>query len=621
MLCLPNRSRHACRFQRWRRVARLAAIAAILAGSQAFAGDAPISYVLDLRNASAHTVAVTMSVPEAAPGLEIQFPAWNALYQIRDFVRNIDDVTAKCDGHAETLTRIDLETWQRGRGSCAALEVHYNVYANEESVFSSILSPEHAFLNLAMVLFYLPQERGRSAKIQFMLPDGWALVTPLEEGKTPGEYTARNYDALVDSPVEAAPAAPNANEGDFHEFSYSQNGATYRVAVFGNPADYSPQQVLGALEKITASETGLMRDVPFSRYTFIFHLLRSGGSGGMEHANGTAIGVSSAGLQHHMIRLESVSAHEFFHVWNVKRIRPQGLEPVDYVHGNDTRDLWFSEGVTSTYGELTLLRAGLISRQEFYQRVSSEIRQLQQRPARLEQSAELAGREAWLEKYQEYWRPQRSISYYNKGELLGFLLDLAIRHATGNQRSLDDVMRRLNQDFAKRDRFFTDADLQSVIAEVAPAFTGLDSFFRDYVSGATELDYQTYFGFAGLRVSAAAGGQVSPGFRAGMRAGAIEVQSVEAGSNAERAGLKQGDIILGMNGHPATESLRQEFETMEPGRKVELEVRRDSRKIKVKFRLGSRQETDYPFEELPSATPEQLEVREGWLRGTVGGRQ
>jgi len=597
---------------------RCAIIAAAFTASPARAAAPPVGYVLDLRNPSSHLVTVTMSVPESAAGMEIQFPAWNALYQIRDFVRNVGDVGAQCDGHSEALRRIDLETWQRSAAPCTEFEVRYSVLVNEESVFSSILNPEHAFLNLAMLLFYLPKERARPAQVHFLVPEGWMLVTPLEEGKSAGEYFAPDYDTLVDCPVEAAPAPASSNVGSFHEFSYTQNAVTYTVAVVGNPADYSSERLLASLEKITAAETALMRDIPFSRYTFIFHLLRSGGSGGMEHANGAAIGVSAAGLRRDMGRVESVAAHEFFHAWNVKRIRPQGLEPVDYVRGNDTRDLWFSEGVTSTYGDLTLLRAGLISRQDFYQRVGDQIRQLQQRPARLTQSVEQSGREAWLEKYSDYLRSERSISYYDKGELLGFMLDLAIRHSTDNQRSLDDVMRRLNEDFAKRRRFFTDADLRAILAELAPKFTGLDSFFRDYVSGTAELDYQTYFGFAGLRVEAGTEEQATPGFRAAVRDGAVEVQSVEPGGRAEQAGLKPGDVILEMNGQPVPESFRRDLEQLQPGRKLELRVRRDARKIKIKFAVGARREPQYRIEELPSATPDQLAVREGWLGGTEG---
>jgi predicted metalloprotease with PDZ domain len=238
--------------------------------------------------------------------------------------------------------------------------------------------------------------------------------------------------------------------------------------------------------------------VPFSRYTFILHFTREDGGGGMEHRNGTAITLRVPQLRDQWENLEDVAAHEFFHLWNVKRIRPQSLEPIDYVHGNDTRDLWFCEGVTSAYAELALLRAGLTSRKTFYARLGTAIETLQSRPARFFQSAEESGLEAWFEKYSDYLRPARSISYYNKGELLGFLLDLALRHATGNGAGLDDVMRRLNEDFARPRRYYTEADLRGLIAETAPGFSGLEAFFADYVRGTRELDYDTYLGYAGL---------------------------------------------------------------------------------------------------------------------------
>ncbi len=325
--------------------------------------------------------------------------------------------------------------------------------------------------------------------MKFLIPAGWKIATLLDEEGD--RFLAPNYDALADSPAEA---------GQFQEYTFSQNGATYRVVVHADLEDYSPDRLLASLRKITATETALMHDVPFSRYTFILHFPHQAEGGGMEHRNGAAITVSAAQVRDHWENLEEVAAHEFFHLWNVKRIRPQSLEPIDYIHGNDTRDLWFCEGVTSTYAELALLRAGLISGKTFYARLGAAIETLQSRPARFFQSVEESGLEAWFEKYDDYLRPERSISYYNKGELLGFLLDLAIRHATGNEASLDDVMRRLNEDFARRGRCYTQQDLRRVIARIAPAFSGLDAFFDDYVSGTRELDYETYLGYAGLEL-------------------------------------------------------------------------------------------------------------------------
>ncbi len=430
-----------------------------------------------------------MKVAEASPSTEFQFPAWNNLYQIRDFAQNITELTADCDGVKEHLTRVDLNTWRSEPKPCARLALRYAVHVAGSPPFSSALDSTHAFLNFATLLFYLPHERGSSARVKLLIPAGWKVASLLEEDAE--GFLAPNYDLLADSPAEA---------GQFDEYNFFQHGATYRVIVHADLKDYSPDRLLASLSKITATETALMRDVPFSRYTFILHFPSEEGGGGMEHRNGTAITVRAEELREHWENLEDVAAHEFFHLWNVKRIRPQSLEPIDYVHGNDTRDLWFCEGVTSTYGALALLRAGLISRQAFYARLGSAIETLQSRPARFFQSAEESGLEAWFEKYNDYLRPQRSISYYNKGELLGHLLDLALRHASGNAAGLDDVMRRLNEDFARPGRYYTEADLRRVMARMVLAFSGLQAFFEDYVRGTRELDYDTYLGYAGLKL-------------------------------------------------------------------------------------------------------------------------
>jgi predicted metalloprotease with PDZ domain len=600
----PRRTEQNYRRTRRSRLAWVWVCVLVLASAPAgvFAAGPPITYVLDLREPASHLVRVTMTVPEAAAGTEIQFPAWNALYQIRDFVRNVQELEAQCDGQPQGLARVDLHSWQSRDRACSSLEIRYAVYANEESVFASVLNQEHSFLNFALLLFYLPWERDRAVRIRFLLPRNWKLVTLLEEGPTPGESSAANYDLLVDSPAEA---------GEFQEYHYEQGGATYRVVVHASPRDYSSERLLASLQKITAVETALMRDVPFSRYTFILHFPRQGGRGGMEHRNGTAVSLSAAELRNNWGGLEATLAHEFFHLWNVKRIRPQSLEPVDYIHGNDTRDLWFAEGVTNTYEELSLLRAGLISRATFYERLAGEIQRLQERPARHQQSVQQAGREAWLEKYPDFLRPERSISYYNKGALLGFMLDLAIRHASGNTHSLDDVMRRLNEDYARRGRFFAASDLGAIISSVAPAFSDLDRFFTDYVTGTRELDYDTYLGFAGLRLVRAATEKPALGFVPVQSFdGPAYVESIEAGSPAEKAGLQQGDILMGT-------APEEQLAQAKPGEKIRLAVRRGRHEFPIEFSPEVSSRTTYRVEEMKDATADQRRVRHGWLAGTT----
>ncbi len=596
-----------------------------LLGLFPFAAQAaqPIHYAVDLSVPETHLVHVTVTIPDAAAGTEIQMPAWNCLYQIRDFVKDVQDLDGDCDGRHADWVREDLNTWRGPSQTCANLAVHYSVYADADGPFDSMLDAGHSFLNLAMVLFYLPRERERPVHVAFQVPAGWKLATLLEgEGH---EFEAADYDALVDSPVEA---------GHFEEFSYPQtflpSGATaaamkhstIRLIVDANRADYSRADLLNAFQKITTEETTLMQDLPFRRYTFILHFPRDGGStGGMEHRYGAAIAIPASAMQKNESYLESIAAHEFFHLWNVKRIRPQALDPVDYVNGNDTRDLWLCEGVTNTYASLALLRAGLMDRSRFYARVAGAMETLQSRSARRFQSAELSGREAWLEKYSDYNRPERSISYYNKGELLGYLLDLGMRHASGNQAGLDDVLRCLNQEFARRGRFYTLADVRSIIARLAPAFDS-NQFFGDYVQGTEELDYPAYLGYAGLHLLTHTLELPDPGFYAARNdSGLLQVDSVDSETDAQRAGLQPGDVLLMADGNLLSAGPNLALPLWQPGQLVELQVTREGATRTLKFRVGVNRQVSMQIQEDPNAGADQLRVREGWLEGVTHPRK
>jgi predicted metalloprotease with PDZ domain len=579
----------------------------------------PVRYLVDLTATDTHLVQVDMAIPGASAGTEIQIPAWNCLYQIRDFVKDVEDMKGECDGQPADLERVDLNTWRGPNRACNALVFHYSVYANSEGPFDSVLDGNHGFLNLAMVLFYLSHERSRPVQVKYRVPAGWRLATLLEGDGD--EHQAANYDALVDSPVQA---------GHFEDFTYPQDftppgstaaqakHATIRLIVDADRSDYSPGRIMNSIQRITAAETSLMQDLPFNRYTFMLHFPReSGSTGGMEHRDGTVIAIPSSAIRNDEGFLESVAAHEFFHAWNVKRIRPQALEPVDYINGNDTRDLWFCEGVTNTYAELALLRADLIDTQAFYERTAGAMQALQERSARRFQSVEMSGREAWLEKYSDYNRSERSVSYYNKGELLGYLLDLGIRHASQNQAGLDDVMRRLNQDFARHNRLYTSADLRAIVTQLAPSFD-VNRFFADYVQGTMELDYTTYLGYAGLRPATHREDLPVAGFSASRNVGGfLQVDSIDTGSDAQRAGLQPGDVLMMADGDLLPAGGNASLPSWRPGQLVELQITRDGASHTLKFRIGVSPQFSIQIEEDPQATPEQLRVRAGWLKGTT----
>src|ERR1700683_4452183 len=368
------------------------------------------------------------------------------------------------------------------------------------------------------------------------------------------------------------------------------------------------------LRQFYSDELKLM-GTPFREYTFSFHVgpyLESGG-GGMEHANCTAIGAAS------VESAVTIAAHEFFHAWNVKRIRPQTLEPVDFTKEQYTRALWFAEGVTNTYASYTLERSGIWPKERFYADLAAQISELDSRPAHLWQSVEESSLDAWLEKYDDYRQPERSISYYNKGQIVGEMLDLAIRNATDGHKSLDAVITSMNEAYAKQGKYYDDSDSVRAAAEEVTG-TSLDDFFRGYISGVEEIPYDKFLGAAGLELKVETHRIADLGFwTAGGRGGGATatVSQVVPGSTAGAAGLPGGDVLLELNGETVPAFFPQWVRQHSPGEIVKLRIHRDGKELDISFALGSNETKRYSISELAHVSDRQKRIREGWLRGTV----
>ncbi len=540
-------------------------------------------------------------------------PVWNALYQVRNFAANVEDVRAQdVSGASAVVRNTKTSEWEITAPS-GCIVVSYDVYLNIPGPFGSALNADHGFFNWAMVLMYSPLLRAQPASLQLLdVPSTWALRDlHVLGGAEPGKVSqtigiAGNYDELVDSPAEA---------GRLQQSAFQEDGATYHVVVDGNPADYDMAKLEDVLRKITRAAIDWMHDRPYDEYTFLYHFPRGQGGGGMEHAYGTAIEINAERLRNGLSPVASVTAHEFFHLWNVKRIRPQSLEPVDYQHENDTRALWFSEGVTSAAADVLLTRAGLIDEATYLQRVSGEITELQRRPAHSWQSAEESSLDAWFEGNAFYRSPERSISYYNKGDILGVLLDLRIRDVTAGKKSLRDLFQWMNGTYAKRHLFFPDSE---GVQQAAESITGQSfaGFFRDYVAGVKEIPYDEFFQLAGLRAVAKTVEVATSGFATTANLGGQpEIVQVEPDSEAQRAGIAPGDRITAVNGAPSDSFLDDELARMRPGTIVRLQVENRRGKREVSLRLGARRETFYELQDLPTVTPEQRAHRAAWIRG------
>ena len=375
---------------------------------------------------------------------------------------------------------------------------------------------------------------------------------------------ANSYDELTDSPAEV---------GVFQATDFQQDGATYHIVVHADPKDYDAGKLQDIVRKITHTAVDWMADRPFAEYTFLYHFPRGPGAGGMEHAYGTAIDISAERLRNSMIPVASVTAHEFFHLWNVKRIQPESLVPLDYQHIMDTRALWFSEGVTSTVSDMLLARADLLSDRQYTDRIGNEINELQSRPAHHWQSAEESSLDAWFEGNTYYRSPQRSISYYNKGEVVGVLLDLRMRQITQGRKSLRDLFQWMNETYAKKGRPFPDSDGVQQAAETICG-QSFSEFFHDYVAGVRELPYDEFFAFVGLQVAETTVHVATAGFTTSSNLGGQpEVVSVDTNSAAQRAGVAVGDHVLQVNGKPATAYVDDQLARMAGGSTVKLDPR------------------------------------------------
>jgi predicted metalloprotease with PDZ domain len=577
--------------------------AAPLLGAPAAPSGEAIQYTISLDHPERHLFHVRMTVPDVSGELLVQMPAWNALYQIRDFSNHVQRVEAKAGTSDAPIEKVDKQTWRIHANGSVTIE--YATYWDETGPFAAQLNAEHAFINTAMLLMYVPGRTRDLATLTLSdIPDNWRVASAAgfacgaTSGKTACSGEKTSYVAMVDAPIEV---------GNFKQFTVPGVSANINVVVHGD--SWSQKKIEDELSKICSYETRLMDGAPFEHYTFIFHIGKGAGGGGMEHANSTAIGLPSDDY------LANVAAHEFFHLWNVKRIRPATLEPVDFSKEQYTRALWFAEGVTSTYGAYTLERSGIWNKERFYADLGDQISELESRPADHWQSAEESSLDAWLEKYPLYNGRDYSVSYYTKGQVLGELLDLLIRDRTNNAKSLDDVLRGMNTDFAKQGKFYRDSlDIRLEAEKVAGG--SFEEFFHDYVAEAKPLPYSQVLALAGLELRTREGKAATLGFSPGRDAnGGTVVRALDDGSPAADAGLRVGDVILNWNGADVPRSLGRWVRDHPPGEAMKVRIRRDEKELAIEFKLGESNETFFQIVEDGNAGEKAKRIREGWLHG------
>lgn len=580
-----------------------------------------IEFTVSMPQPHTHLLQVEMRV-RAGGALPTQtdlvMPVWTpGSYLVREYARHVQDFAAKDGGGAElSWSKVDKDTWRINTAGKQDLTVTYLVYANELTVRTNELNDRHAFWNNAALLMYVNGRISAPSTLRVTPFGEWQVATGLPPvAGQPNTFHAENFDVLYDSPVEVAA---------FKTLTFDVRGIRHRIVIDGD-GNYDSGIMQRDLQKIVEAAATLMGDVPYRDYTFILHLRPTGG-GGLEHLNSTALIWQRYGFrpQSAYTNFLGLVAHEFFHLWNVKRIRPDALGPFDYTKENYTRSLWVAEGITSYYQDILLRRANLISDTDYLDGLAKSIAGLQATPGRRAMSVEEASFDAWI----KFYRPDENainsqVSYYDKGAIVGTLLDLEIRRRSSGRKSLDDAMRLLYTEYAQQGRNYTPEDFQRACEGAAGV--SLNDFFTRYVRGRDELDYARAFEAVGLQListAGATGGNSAKNSSDKAYFGAALVQdgdrlivrTVSADTPAYEQGLNAADQIVALDGLRVTrDSFAARLDERRPGDQVRLTIFRLDELRAFDIKLGRRPEDAYRIVPLTQPSAGQARLYQGWL--------
>jgi predicted metalloprotease with PDZ domain len=542
---------------------------------------------------------------------DFKLPVWTpGYYLIMDYAKNVLNFQAE-DGTGNPLewAKTTKNTWHVKSGMAESIIISYDIYAFSRSVADSFLDDFRGFICPTGVFMHVDGYLDHPVSVAFRPHNaGHRISTGLDpvEGKL-NTFSAPDFDILYDCPVLI---------GNQEFLRFEVQGIPHNIAI-ENLGDFDKKKFVEDIKKVCEETVRLIGEIPFRHYTFI--MMESGG-GGLEHLNSMAVFYNPSGLESPSgyRRWLAFIAHEYYHLYNVKRIRPLLLGPFDYDRENYTNMLWVSEGFSVYYEYLILRRAGLSTREEFFDQVRGFIAAFENRPGRLFQSAQESSFDTWLMFFNRSENSANTtISYYDKGAALGLLLDLKIRHETENRKSLDDVMRTLYFDYHKeKNRGFTDAEFRAECESTAGY--PIPEIFDVYVSTVHDIDYPKYFAYAGLEIDTTF--QAQPGVFLGASTreqdGNLVISSVERDSPAWNGGLSARDEILILDGKKATSRFLQNIlGSKQPGDKLHIVVLRRGQKREIEVILTTKLERSFRIKPLPNPDALQSKILDHWLGG------
>jgi len=575
------------------------------------AGNTQISYTITFPEAQAHYADVEMDITGLKqPVLDLKMPVWTpGSYLVREYAKNVESFGAEANGKALVSKKISKNTWRMHTENISTVKVKYRVYAFEISVRTAFIDAAHAFLSSAGIFMYPDGMLHHASTIHIIPYKGWDKVsTSLEMvNGDPFRLHSPDYDILFDSPIEV---------GNQEVFEFDAVGVKYQVCMYGG-GNYDKERLKKDMAKIVEHETAIYSENPNKRYVFIVHNYAKSG-GGLEHLSSCVLGAArdnytnERGYQGFL----SLVAHEHFHLWNVKRLRPIALGPFDYDRENYTTDLWIAEGFTAYYQDIIVRRTNLYPVENYLGVLAADINYVANQPGNKVQALADASYDAWI----KYYRPNENsvntnISYYNKGSIMAMMFDLEIINDTHGKYALDDVMKYMYSTYYKtKKRGYTDLEFKQGLEKFAGK--NLDEFYKKYVYGLDDIDFNKYLAYAGYRLTDEFAGNNDPALgvvtATNTANGKITVSSVARNSAAWIDGINVNDEITTVDSVKVTD-MNTILNGKKPGDKINVGIIRDGLPHTLPVTLLKKTQVKYKIDSVDQPSARQLEVRKKWL--------
>ena len=575
-----------------------------------------INYRLKMEKPQNHYFQVEMELTDFKENdVTVKMPVWApGSYLVREFSKNVDLVKAKDEkGQALAVNKKTKNAWVISKGAAKKVIVSYEVYAFELSVRTSFLDLTHGFVSGSGVFMYVDGHQELAGQLTVVPYKDFAKVStalPKSSESVAADgvqsFVFKNYDQLVDCPIEI---------GNQEVFTFKAAGVLHTVAIYG-AGNYNVDKLKADMAKIVETATGVVGENPNKEYTFIIHNVVDG-QGGLEHCNSCTLSVNRWTYSDvEYLGFLSLVAHEYFHLWNVKRIRPIELGPFNYDEENYTSLLWVMEGFTTYYDELLLVRAGYTDDADYLQKLQSTVNYVEGSVGARVQPLAHASFDAWIKAY----RPNENSSnttmtYYSRGQMLAALIDVMIISKYDGKKCLDHFLQQLyNKYYKKLNRGFSEQEFKTELEEMLGE--NLDVFFAKYVNGTDIAPLSETFAKVGVQVTEI--GLPRASFGAGLRqdGGKTIVRSIRAGSAAELAGLSVNDELIGCNGYRVDQTDFEQFVNgVENGAQFKILVSRDDILYELSVKMTMYDRPQYQFKVVEDDAKAKL--RKYWLRKTV----